>query len=44
MKSADQIEFDMTEEEFQKLLDDLPNILVELEKESDINDSKPLAS
>lgn len=36
MKSADKIEFDMTEKEFQKLLDELPKLLQELEKEHDI--------
>ncbi|WP_281253714.1 hypothetical protein SPSIL_057300 [Sporomusa silvacetica DSM 10669] len=44
MKSADKIEFDMTEEEFQKLLDELPKLLQELEKERDIENSESLAS
>jgi len=44
MKSADKIEFDMTEKEFQKLLDELPKLLQELEKERDIEISESLAS
>ncbi|CQR73138.1 hypothetical protein SOV_49220 [Sporomusa ovata DSM 2662] len=44
MKSADKIEFDMTEKEFQKLLDELPKLLQELEKERDIENSESLAS
>ncbi|TWH46270.1 hypothetical protein [Sporomusa sp. KB1] len=44
MKSADKIEFDMTEKEFQKLLDELPKLLQELEKERDMENSESLAS
>lgn len=33
MRSADKIDFDMTEEEFRKLLDELPKIILELEEE-----------
>ena len=40
MKSADKIDFTMTDEEFKKLLDELPKILLELkEEDSKVNNS-----